>query len=171
MSQRIEEEIKPQKPKTVFQKELRSKQSLILEPLFVNVNRLSKVKTNLNQNSDSLDGDKKSEYTNQNDSLIKQSFLKNKIDPFNITKTDNDQSLIEMKPLSATNRIKRNYKDENYGTFSDGNRILSSDMQKQTGFLYSNKYNLNNYNSQFKRESGIQSISKSQLKFFQPLRK
>jgi hypothetical protein len=56
--------------------------------------------------------------------------LKNKIDPFNITKTDNDQSLIEMKPLSATNRIKRNYKDENYGTFSDGNRILSSDMQK-----------------------------------------
>lgn len=46
---------------------------MILEPLFVNVNWLSKVKTNLNQDSGSLDGDKKSEKANILDnSLIDQ---------------------------------------------------------------------------------------------------
>lgn len=54
--------------------------------------------------------------------------MNNIIDPFSNTKTDIDKNSIEIKPLSESNFKNRNYKDENYGTFSDGNRILSSDI-------------------------------------------
>ena len=57
------------------------------------------------------------------------------VDPLSNIQTEYDSKWIEAKPFSVTNLSNNSIKKENYGTLSDGHRILSCEQNKKSAFL------------------------------------